>query len=62
MLVEVNFVNSQELDNQSQIIGRVMGIPIVGRENNTLLIEVEPGENLNEVRALQGVTSVESKL
>ncbi len=59
MLVEVQFSTKEDLEAQAPMIQRVIGIPIVETRDTTLLIEADPSHNLDEVRALRGVTSVE---
>ncbi len=59
MRVEVEFTSEEDLLDKAPIISRVFGIPIVDRADLTLVLEADPADNLDQVRALQGVVSVE---
>lgn len=59
MLVEVTFSSVEDLEDQQAFIQRVLGVPIVDRRDNVLIVETTPEIDLDEIRALRGVTSVE---
>lgn len=59
MLVEVTFQTQDDLMDKAPLIQNALGIPIVDSQNNVLTLETTPENDLDNIRAIRGVVSVE---